>query len=181
MSAILTEAVGEPALAYARTRLFEPLGIDTRPAMTADAVPQNRTAYDRAGFAWPTDPQENQAGFSFLKLTPPDMAKLGQLFLDDGEWEGAGIVPAEWVAAATTAQFEIGGGAGYGYQWWIYPVQDHPAYAAEGFGGQLIQVVPELDLIIVTACNVDETDVGVLTADHLAQTINDLVLSELGL
>ncbi len=86
------------------------------------------------------------------------MAKLGQLYLDQGSWQGKQPVPATWIRDATSAQVPAPGGFGgehYGYQWWVTSAGDHPAYAAVGFGGQLIEVVPDKSLVAVFASHLD--------------------------
>jgi CubicO group peptidase (beta-lactamase class C family) len=97
LSAILTQATGRSTLDYARQKLFTPLGINTVPAAEPVARQENQATYDHAGFAWPTDPQGNHVGFSFLKLTPRDMNKLGQLWRNNGRWKGRQLVsPPGW-------------------------------------------------------------------------------------
>jgi CubicO group peptidase (beta-lactamase class C family) len=153
LSAIVADATGQTTLRYAQARLFAPLGIAGEPAFEPEFAPRNAAAYDRAGFAWPTDPQGYHLGHAFLKLTPRDMAKLGYLYLKGGTWEGRQVVPAAYVRASTRRQVATGGTfghvGGYGYQWWIMTEGGHPAFAAIGLGGQLIEVVPDLDLVVV--------------------------------
>jgi CubicO group peptidase (beta-lactamase class C family) len=152
LSAILRQATGRSTLDYARAKLFTPLGIRTVPAAEPVARAENRLAYDRARFAWPTDPQGNHVGFSFLKLTARDMARLGQLWLNQGRWAGRQLVSAGWVTESTTAHVDTHSTPEqYGYQWWVTTADGHRAYAAIGYGGQLIEVVPDLDLVAVVA------------------------------
>ena len=157
LSAVLVEATGRPVLDYAREKLFDPLGISTRPA--TDLVVQPGPAGDFAevlaaynavtGFTWPVDPTGLAVAFSDLKITTRDLLTIGQLYLDGGRRDGRQIVPADWVSAATTIQIANtpGFGDGYGYQWWVGQVGGHPTYAAIGLAGQLIQVVPDLGLV----------------------------------
>jgi CubicO group peptidase (beta-lactamase class C family) len=152
LSAILTEATGRSTLAYAREKLFTPLGIDTIPAAEPVARDENLPAYRRAGFAWPTDPQRHHVGFSFLKLTARDMEKLGRLLLNKGRWGNRQLVSADWVNESTRAQVETASTPEqYGYQWWVTTADGHPAFAAMGSGGQLVEVVPDLDLVVVVS------------------------------
>jgi CubicO group peptidase (beta-lactamase class C family) len=142
--------------------LFDPLGITSRPAPDLLAVEKNLPAYERADFAWPHDPQGVFTGFGFLKLTARDMAAFGRLYLDGGRWNGEQVVPTAWVDAATTEQVQANSLAnGYGYQWWVTTSGGHTAYAAIGFGGQLIEVVPDLRLVAVFSTDVTETDATV--------------------
>lgn len=100
LSAILDQATGE-ALDFARSRLFDPLEIDTDPAWvgTDGGTPEERAAiadeYVAADFAWPTDLQGIHTGWAFMKLRPEDLATFGLLFLDDGVREGRTVVSAE--------------------------------------------------------------------------------------
>jgi CubicO group peptidase (beta-lactamase class C family) len=155
LAAILAHATGMPVLEYARRALFDPLGIDTRPAAqpVMNQDPAEYAKFEAAGFAWPTDPQGINTGHGHIKLAPQDMAKIGNLFLNGGTWQGRRIVPAQWVTEATRAHVEASApvGSHYGYQWWVTTAGDHPAYAAVGFGGQLIEVVPDLRLVVVGA------------------------------
>jgi CubicO group peptidase (beta-lactamase class C family) len=162
LSAILTEAVGTSVLDYARANLFDPLGITSRPAADLLAIEGNKTAYERADFAWPHDPQGVQTGFSWLKLTARDMAALGRLYLDGGRWHGKQVVPTAWVDAATTEQVRANSiTESFGYQWWVTTAGGHMAYAAIGFGGQLIEVVPDLRLVAVFTADITEPDAPV--------------------
>jgi CubicO group peptidase (beta-lactamase class C family) len=180
VSAILEQATGMPILDYARTRLFEPLGITTEPAFTPtvgravlddDArVRLLLTEYARAGFAWWLDPQGHAMGWGSLKLRPRDLARLGRLYLDGGRRDGVQVVPAGWTREATVDQSAVpiwdSSGVGYGYGWWVRSAGGDRAYAATGYGGQLIEVVPALDLVVVTVADrdrLDATDQGVST------------------
>ena len=115
-------------------------------------------AYEKAAFAWPVDHQGINYGAAFLKLRPRDLAKLGQLYLEHGSWQGKQVVPQAWVRDATSAQVPTTDGSGaehYGYQWWVTTAGGHPAYAAIGFGGQLIEVVPDKALVVVFVTHFD--------------------------
>lgn len=160
LAAVLVEATGRPLLDYARQKLFEPLGIATQGA--AEPVLSEgrafRRAYERADVAWPRDPSGLHTGWGYLKLRPADLLKLGNLYLDEGRWQGEQLVPAEWVRAATSPAAETGLDVGehYGYQWWVGGAGGHASYAAIGYGGQIVQVVPDVDLVVVATMDIDE-------------------------
>ncbi|HYE75738.1 MAG TPA: serine hydrolase, partial [Blastocatellia bacterium] len=99
LSGALLQKTGMNAEAFARKHLFAPLGIRE--------------------FIWPRDPQNVSHGFGNLHLLPRDMAKLGWLFLNRGQWEGNQIVSAQWVAEATRSHIKTGGAgtSDYGYGW----------------------------------------------------------------
>ncbi len=158
-AAILEKATGMSVLQYARSRLFEPLGIDSEPAFEPLMRRSEIDEYEAAAFAWPVDPQGRHAGFGLLKLLPRDLARIGQLYLDEGKWENEQLLPADWVAASTTTQVEVNDQAsGYGYLWWIKDDGDAPAYLAWGFGGQAIRVIPDRGLVVALASEVDIAD-----------------------
>lgn len=165
VAAVLAEAVGPSVLDFARTRLLDRLGIESHPAMEGVARPVNLPAYRRAGFAWPRDPQGVSTGWWGLKVRPRDLLKLGRLMLADGLWAGTRLVSTDWLHDATTTQVDAGGlGSGYGYQWWVRRVDGDPAFAALGYGGQVLEVVPDRDLVVVATTEVrldDPTSHGV--------------------
>jgi CubicO group peptidase (beta-lactamase class C family) len=80
------------------------------------------------------------------------MDKLGRLWLNKGRWKDRQLVSASWVDESTRPQVETTSTPEhYGYQWWVTSADGHPAFAAMGSGGQLIEVVPDLDLVAVVA------------------------------
>ncbi len=172
LSAILVRATGRPVLDYAREKLFDPLGISTRPAAEA-TVDLSLDAYNALpGFAWTVDPTGLHVGFGDLKLTAPDMAKLGQLYLQDGVWEGTRLVPAEWVAESTRGHVDAYGSR-YGYQWWVPDAHGYPAFAAFGRAGQLIEVVPDLGLVVAVS---SKDDPARLDADAVADQVSTWIV-----
>lgn len=136
LAAALTRSVGEPLADYARRQLFVPLGIDS--------------------FAWRVDEQGRHHGYSGLQLRVRDMARLGQLMLQQGQWQGRPILEADYLRAATTAQNSGGPPVSlpYGYLWWVATGDAaRPAFLASGFGGQFIWVDPARQLVIATAAD----------------------------
>jgi CubicO group peptidase (beta-lactamase class C family) len=93
-------------------------------------------------------------------MTAGDMVRLGNLYLDKGAWEGEQLVPSGWVEDATSPVVSTAdgfGGADYGYQWWVTSAGEHPAFAAIGYGGQIVEVVPDLRLVVVASTWIDDT------------------------
>jgi len=88
------------------------------------------------------------------------MLKIGQLMLAGGRWDGKQVVPSQWVDLSTSPLVPTAGSIRnseeYGYQWWVTTADGLPAYAAVGLGGQVIEVVPELDLVVVVATAIPE-------------------------
>lgn len=178
VSPVLETATGMEVEEFARDRLFEPLGIPSDPPATPLVFPDDADAYDDVDFAWPVDRDGHNLGYGHLRLRPVDMAKLGQLYLQEGEWQGRQLVPFDWVLEATTNRVPSSLGESYGYFWWPVPLQEGSAYAAVGFGGQLVEVVPDLDLVIVVSTDVDlrERDEEGITHTHATQ-IADAVIA----
>jgi CubicO group peptidase (beta-lactamase class C family) len=104
-------------------------------------------------YGWPTDPAGHPYGGGGVQLLPRDFLKLGQLMLNGGTWEGRRILSPEFVARASSPSHQIGD-RGYGYLWWgvDYPYRGRRirGYSALGAGGQLVMVLPELDLVIAS-------------------------------
>lgn len=151
LTAIIENVTEKGVLGFARQNLFEPLGI--------------------SDWRWEEDPDGVPIGGWGLWLTPRDMAKLGYLFLRQGEWDGRQIVSPEWVVAATNLQTTTDSVRGYGYQWWIDP--DGLGFAALGRDGQMVYVRPEADLIVVTTA-------GGVAHDEIYQLIERYVLPAAG-
>jgi CubicO group peptidase (beta-lactamase class C family) len=155
LSAMVADATGQSTLAYAQAKLFGPLGIATDNPLEPTIrhwplTPAELKAYEQAPVAWPKDPQGYHYGGTFLRLPARDLAKLGYLYLNGGRWDGTQVVPADYVAASTKPQSDPTMGPGdYGYHWWVTNETGHDSFRALGFGGQLIQVIPDLDLVVV--------------------------------
>ena len=146
LSAVVQERTGLHMAAFADRFLSEPLGIvDYQWEDLADG------RADAAGGLW---------------LRPRDMAKIGQLMLDGGQWQGAQIVSREWVAESTRLHIGTGQGPDYGLQWWrgtLYAEgQQVETFFASGYGGQAIYVVPSLELVAVFTQRVYDNPLGTL-------------------
>jgi CubicO group peptidase (beta-lactamase class C family) len=132
-SVVLTEASGMSTSQFAKQYLFQPLGIEFH--------------------FWQTDNQGFNNGAAGVGLTPHDMLKIGQLYLNKGMYNGVRIVSEEWINKASTFKITTNNvepfGPGYGYFWWIGNTGSHGYFFSNGYGGQFIVVVPDLNLIVV--------------------------------
>jgi CubicO group peptidase (beta-lactamase class C family) len=135
LSQVLRLATGQHADAYAARHLFGPLGI--------------------RDFHWKRTPSGHPDTEGGLYLAPRDLARLGLLYARDGLWEGRRLLPPGWVEASTAPLARTAADANalrYGYQWWVLPDPEAAGgrrYAALGYGGQRLLVVPALDLVAV--------------------------------
>jgi len=160
LSAILEQATGVTALEFARTNLFAPLGIE-------DVL-------------WDADPQGHTFGWAGLFLHPRDVAKLGSVWLHQGQWQGRDVVPAQWVEQSVTRQITTGRGDDYGYGWWVMP-GDQGQFSAVGRGGQYIRVFPALNAIVMlTGGGIEWDDVGPLLASAVVDPVNPLLANPEG-
>ncbi len=127
LSAILQDTAGMTALQFATQYLFEPLGIQ-------DAI-------------WDVDPQGYNRGWGDLYLTPESAAKIGYLWLHQGNWDGKQIVSQNMVLDMVRRySTKVNHDAGYGYGMWI----NQSFYFAAGRGGQNIIVIPAKNTVLVT-------------------------------
>lgn len=153
LAAVLEKAVGERPAAYAQRHLFGPLAIEHSD--------------------WRVDERGRDLGNTGLSLRTRDMAKLGQLFLQDGVWAGRQIVPKDFVSAATQRQTTGGPpmGLAYGFMWWISPASapGRRTFMASGFGGQLVWVHQPLDLVVAVNSDVSEVSITRVQALNLAR------------
>lgn len=151
LSAAMSRATGSSLAAYARDRLFGPLGIKK--------------------YYWPADPQGISVGWGNLRLHPHDMARIGYLYLRKGRWKDGQVLPEGWVKKAVTARYSTHGGqADYGYGWWLAKGRFAGAYEARGRGGQGISVWPQADIVLVTTG-------GGYDRDRLVEALVPAVLS----
>ncbi len=116
-----------------------------------------------------------------IQLSARDLARFGQLYLNDGIWDGSEIVPADWVRASTQTRVETGLPGpfrSYGYLWWTTNGGDATAlppgsYSAVGLGGQTVSVIPSHQMVIVAQ---REDRAGGFTQMALPTDIIDYVL-----
>ncbi|MBA4383714.1 MAG: hypothetical protein C0410_03170 [Anaerolinea sp.] len=126
LSLIIQQSTGEKAAAFAEKRLFSPLSI--------------------SDYSWESDLSGHSLGSTGLELLPFDMAKIGQLYLNGGKWQGEQLLSSDWVSNSIQVHSHPSESMGYGYQWWIRPQGD---YYALGWGGQQIRVFPKQDMVVV--------------------------------
>jgi CubicO group peptidase (beta-lactamase class C family) len=150
-SAMVQKATGQTVLDYLRPRLFEPLGIENP---TWDASKQGITL----------------GGFG-LRVRTEDVARFGQLYLQQGLWQGKRLLSAEWIAEATARQTSNGSSPtsdweqGYGYQFWRCR---HGLYRGDGAFGQFCIVMPEQDAVVaITSGTRDLAGVMNLVWEHI--------------
>ena len=127
LSRVFARASGEEMMHFLQREFFVPLGFQ--------------------GQAWAVCPAGHAMGGTGLFLRVPDMAKLGQLYLQGGVWDGKRILSEEWCREATRLRVAVDENRGYGYSFWketAHPTEFH----CGGMNGQAIRIYPEKNLVI---------------------------------
>lgn len=139
LSGILVQVTGQSVLDFAGENLFTPLGITVSESIFFHNA-REQQAFNRSTTmsGWVTDASGINTGGWGLTLSPVDMARIGQLYLNKGMWNGKQIVSARWIAD-TTQMHSCWKKQGllYGYLWWIIDEKEH-ACAAMGDAGNVI-------------------------------------------
>jgi CubicO group peptidase (beta-lactamase class C family) len=137
VAAALTKAVGTDLLSFGKTNLFDPAGISST--------------------KWDVDPTGRYVGCSEMFMTARDLMRFGLLYLHKGKAGNKQIIPQTWIEESTKQQAQLDywdilpNANGYGYFWWRRKTNGHQTFFASGAMGQLIVVVPDLDMVIVAA------------------------------
>jgi CubicO group peptidase (beta-lactamase class C family) len=149
-------------------RLAKPLGMqDYTPA-------DGYLVYEPSGSRYPAHT---------IRMSARDLARFGQLFLQDGVWNGKRLISHEWIVESTTPKSETGAeGRGYGYLWWTQRPADLPGYEevdkralfyGSGTGGQFVAVVPSDELVVIHR---GDTDHGRNVSGRAVWRIFDMIL-----
>jgi CubicO group peptidase (beta-lactamase class C family) len=166
LGVILRKVSGKRLDQFAKEVLFDPLGIED--------------------WDWDWSAGFNPSAGSGLRLRPRDLAKIGQLVLERGNWRGQQIVPSSWIEESTTPRlsgkgliFDFFGPEGitsYGYLWWLgRSPADHPErdiIAGAGYGGQRLYILPRPGVVVATTAGLYGEKSSGLTG---ATTLNEFV------
>jgi CubicO group peptidase (beta-lactamase class C family) len=155
LARIIARGVGKPLHAFAREKLFDPLGIGPT--------------------EWITDGRGEAIAASGLRMTPRDLARIGLMTVKGGMWGDRSVVPGQWIERSTSPMVDVDEIRQYGYHWYLgkfaFTVATGPRWdrsrlerfwSAVGNGGQRLFVFPGLDLVVaITAGNYDTPDQSV--------------------
>ena len=149
----ITAATGKRSLAdFAEESLFEPLGFQNADWMFPDATGQVPGAYG-------------------LRLRSLDLAKLGQLVLQKGAWDGRQVISENWIDASARDHT----GTGYGYYWWLDT--KNGIISAKGVRGQRLEIVPAKELVVVVTAELPPARVAPVTRSLLQDHVLPAVAS----
>jgi CubicO group peptidase (beta-lactamase class C family) len=146
LSAIITKATKTSTWQFAQQTLAKPLGFTLA--------------------KWTTDPQGIYFGGNEMLMTPRQMIRFGELYLNGGKAGDQQVLPKSWIdrTRVPRGKSRWGSDREYGYGFWIREFAGHDSYYAWGYGGQFIFIIPDRDLVIVTT---SRADVSRERRDHL--------------
>lgn len=149
LGALISAATGMPLADYAEAKLFKPLAIkNTR---------------------WVQNKHGQYGGGRGLYILPRDMLKFGELFRQQGKWQGQQIIPQQWVTYSTEKRVGTVGKfsdiPAYGAQWWV----GNGWYAALGWGGQTIAVFPKENITMVMTAKNQLNEMNAIGLDQIGQ------------
>ncbi|MFP4660902.1 MAG: serine hydrolase domain-containing protein [Halanaerobiales bacterium] len=146
LSAIINKATGMSELEFANKYLFGPLNIKE--------------------ISWAEDYQGINTGGFGLQLRTRDMVKIGQLYYNKGIWDSQQIISSDWINESTEPHVSVSNNINYGYHIWT----DNFSYFARGYGGQLIMIIPDFEIVIAITSSTDQVK------DNENQLISDYII-----
>jgi CubicO group peptidase (beta-lactamase class C family) len=157
LSAILTKATKMTTWQFAQEQLAKPLGFSLE--------------------RWTQDPQGIYFGGNEMLMTPRQMVRFGELYLNDGKAGDRQILSKDWIDRTRIGRGRSRWGSDreYGYGFWIRQFGEHDSYYAWGYGGQFIFIIPTLDLVIVTTSRADVTTERRDHLDGIYRLVTDLL------
>lgn len=165
----LQQAIGQPISAYMQQKLWQPIGAEYNCLVTLD---------HEKGIA---------RMYGGLAACARDLAKVGRLYMNNGEWEGKQIIPESWVARSSLVNKNTREGCWWGYSngWWLDSyvggsdfVFDKQDFHAAGYSGQMVYVNPEANIIIVRQGYAESHVNWVDVAARLANLLNTCKTSD---
>ncbi len=161
LAAIVEKVTGKPLFDFAWESLFTPLGI--------------------TDVEWRYMPNGQPAAASGLRLRPRDLAKVGQLFLNEGSWNGKQVVSTTWLRESIEPRFTVWTGNRYGYQWWLGRSSVKGRFidwtAGFGLGGQRLFILPTYDAVVVITAGLYKSSIQYVVDIDI---LNNYVLPAIG-
>ncbi|WP_370853043.1 serine hydrolase domain-containing protein [Pararhizobium haloflavum] len=106
---------------------------------------------------WERDPQGIPLGGNQMAVSPKALFAFGELYRNGGEFDGETVVPAAWITQSWTARTNsVFSGERYGYNWFIRNMDGYDCFYAWGYGGQMLYILPELDMTVVITSDTDQ-------------------------
>ncbi len=150
LETIYERATGENVFTAFGRRIAAPLGMEDYAATSGVEI---------------LEPSQSRYPAHVFRISARDLARFGQLYLQEGRWGDKQLLPREWVQESLKAHSDLGNGSGYGWLWWTYAagslsknypaISGGPIYLSRGTGGQALFLLPALDLVIVHRSDFD--------------------------
>lgn len=156
-SAVLTRAGSRSLLEQTRAWLGDPLDIEVPP--------------------WPADPQGIYFGGNDMRMSPLALVRFGELYRNDGVHQNVRLLPEGWVERSWQGRgVSRWSGNPYGYGWWIRRSGRHSVYFAWGYGGQMVFVVPSLNLTTVMTSDPSPAQARDGHVDQLHRLLDEMLV-----
>lgn len=150
LSAIITKTTGVSTREFANEHLFKPLGMREIPDQEMTSFSKDNV-FGKSITGWIKDPQGYHTGGWGLTLTPRDLIRFGQLYLNNGKWGDKQVISESWVKDSIAQQCDD-----YGYLWWLREDDGIFTYLSAGIGGTYLYCIPEKDLVIGVVSKFDK-------------------------
>lgn len=151
LSGIITKTTGLTTREFSNKYLCSKIGMTEIPEVDMKSFNINDILFTKEK-GWLSDKQGLTIGGWGLTLTLNDMAKFGQLYLNNGLWNDEQVISKDWVEKSTKNY-----SSDYGYFWWLRNTEYYDAFYAMGTGGNIIAIIPKYDLVIAIASEVIRT------------------------
>jgi CubicO group peptidase (beta-lactamase class C family) len=153
LSKLIKNSTGKTPGEYANDNLFNPLGIKFIPSNQQERYSDWQELHSPIPNSWRQDNNGLEIGAFGLHLTARDMAKFGFLYLNKGVWQEKTLISESWVEKSTIDYVHRTENFGFGFHWIIIKRHNQLCFEADCWGGQMISVIPALDMIVVIKCD----------------------------
>lgn len=138
LSVIITNKSGVTTFDYAKSKLFDKIGITCN--------------------KWEKDLFGRYIGGTGMYFTPRDLAKFGNLYVNNGKMNGEDVIPESWVSLSSQPVIKVEASYYYGYGWWVISSQNAKIFFAEGYGGQYIFIFKDYNMVVVATSNPNSSE-----------------------
>jgi len=176
LSKLIKNSTGKTTGEYAIDNLFNPLGIKFIPSNRKEKYSDWQELHSPIPNSWRQDNNGLEIGAYGLHLTAREMAKFGFLYLNKGVWQEKALISESWVEKSTKDYIHRSENLGFGFHWVITKRNNQVCFEADGWGGQMISVIPALDMIIVIKC--DEINPRINESYNILEIVIKAVLQE---
>ncbi len=153
LSKLIKATTGMSPGEFAKKNLFDPLGIRFKPSKRQEMYTEWEELHLPIPNSWRQDNNGLEIGAYGLHLSAREMAKFGFLYLNKGKWNNRTLISEKWIDVSTRAHIFRNKNKSFGLHWVISRRNGKICIEADGWGGQMISIVPSLDLIVVIKCD----------------------------